>query len=223
MPYHSWLSCPPGWNWLGLTQLCYPKLCFQSPQQELVWIPRFLHLTSQIFKISHNKIDDSLPLALALATPCCSTTTSLVTSRISFGSPPLHAPFRNNQKRKYTSLCRTFVFLLSLPKSYLKTTPKQIKHSWTMSKDKVYDESKPVLIIGAGVVGLTLAQGCREAGIPFQIFEQHDESSARSQRWGLSLHWSLKSLERTIGLALQLAFQRSVPYKDQTAKMLIWL
>ena len=62
-----------------------------------------------------------------------------------------------------------------------------------------FDASIPVLIIGAGVAGLTIAQGCREAGIPFQIFEQHDASSERSQGWGLTLHWSLNSLERTIG------------------------
>jgi 2-polyprenyl-6-methoxyphenol hydroxylase-like FAD-dependent oxidoreductase len=42
------------------------------------------------------------------------------------------------------------------------------------------DTSRPVLIIGAGVVGLTLAQGCREAGIPFQIFEQQAASTERS-------------------------------------------
>lgn len=61
------------------------------------------------------------------------------------------------------------------------------------------DAKKPVLIIGAGVVGLTIAQGCRHAGIPFEIFEQHEAASERSQGWGLSLHWSLRSFERTIG------------------------
>ncbi|TVY82359.1 putative FAD-dependent monooxygenase [Lachnellula suecica] len=62
-----------------------------------------------------------------------------------------------------------------------------------------FDKPRPILIIGAGVVGLTLAQGCREAGILFQIFEKLDASSEKSQGWGLSLHWSLRSLERTIG------------------------
>lgn len=56
-----------------------------------------------------------------------------------------------------------------------------------------------VLIIGAGIVGLTLAQGLREAGIPFQIFEKLDASDPASQGWGLTLHWSLNALERTIG------------------------
>jgi len=62
-----------------------------------------------------------------------------------------------------------------------------------------FDGSHPILIIGAGVVGLTLAQGCHEAGIPFQIFEKLDAASENSQGWGLTLHWSLNSLERTIG------------------------
>src|SRR3954471_23745377 len=68
-----------------------------------------------------------------------------------------------------------------------------------MAEKLAINPSKTVLIVGAGVVGLTLAQGLREAGIPFQIFEQHDEASERSQGWGLTLHWSLNSLERTIG------------------------
>jgi len=62
-----------------------------------------------------------------------------------------------------------------------------------------FDESHPILIIGAGVVGLTLAQGCREAGIAFKIFEKLDASSENNQGWGLTLHWSLNSLQRTIG------------------------
>jgi 2-polyprenyl-6-methoxyphenol hydroxylase-like FAD-dependent oxidoreductase len=65
--------------------------------------------------------------------------------------------------------------------------------------DSKIDGAKPVLIIGAGVVGLTLAQGLRQAGIPFQIFERQEASSERSQGWGLSLHWSLRSFERAIG------------------------
>jgi 2-polyprenyl-6-methoxyphenol hydroxylase-like FAD-dependent oxidoreductase len=71
-----------------------------------------------------------------------------------------------------------------------------------MAESKVkcnIDTSKPVFIIGAGVVGLTLAQGCREVGIPFQIYEQQEASTERNQGWVLTLHWSLNSLERTIG------------------------
>lgn len=47
-----------------------------------------------------------------------------------------------------------------------------------------------VLIVGAGVVGLTLAQGCRENGIDFEIVER-DETGKRSQGWAITLHVSL--------------------------------
>ena len=61
--------------------------------------------------------------------------------------------------------------------------------------------SKPlhVLIAGAGVVGLTIAQGCRQHGIPFTIFEQVPDRNSRSEGWALTLHWSLRSIRRTIG------------------------
>lgn len=56
-----------------------------------------------------------------------------------------------------------------------------------------------VLIAGAGVVGLTIAQGCLENGIPFTIFEKDDAPDQRTQGWALTLHWCLDALERTIG------------------------
>ncbi|KAF7912158.1 uncharacterized protein EAF01_001179 [Botrytis porri] len=55
-----------------------------------------------------------------------------------------------------------------------------------------------VLIVGGGIVGLTLAQGCRENGIEFEIVEK-DEHGKRAQGWAITLHWCLRSLERTIG------------------------
>ncbi|KAB8293043.1 hypothetical protein EYC80_007405 [Monilinia laxa] len=58
-----------------------------------------------------------------------------------------------------------------------------------------------VLIVGAGIVGLTLAQGCRENGIEFEIVER-DETGKRAQGWAITLHWCLRSLERTIGKRL---------------------
>ncbi len=63
----------------------------------------------------------------------------------------------------------------------------------------VLTSAHPLLIIGAGITGLTIAQGCRSSGIPFKIYEQHSATPERSQGWGLSIHWSLKALEQTIG------------------------
>ncbi|EXJ93752.1 hypothetical protein A1O1_02145 [Capronia coronata CBS 617.96] len=56
-----------------------------------------------------------------------------------------------------------------------------------------------VLIAGGGVVGLTIAQGCRENGIPFTIFERDAYDGERSQGWALTLHWCLDQMEKTIG------------------------
>lgn len=90
------------------------------------------------------------------------------------------------------------------------------------AKKAASPEKRPmkVLIAGGGIVGLTIAQGCRENGIPYELFERDTEGryhpfngflgnqpiliriylpGSRSQGWALTLHWCLNSLERTIG------------------------
>ncbi|KAH6663984.1 hypothetical protein F5X68DRAFT_161232 [Plectosphaerella plurivora] len=57
---------------------------------------------------------------------------------------------------------------------------------------------KPVLIIGAGIVGLTLAHGLLKAGIPFIIFERDAHISARGQGWAITLHWVLPFLREVL-------------------------
>ncbi|KAF4445492.1 FAD/NAD(P)-binding domain-containing protein [Fusarium austroafricanum] len=53
----------------------------------------------------------------------------------------------------------------------------------------------PVLIIGAGLGGLVLAQAFREANIPFRIFERDAVPQARTQGWAISLHpWLMSDL-----------------------------
>ncbi|KAF9871852.1 FAD binding domain-containing protein [Colletotrichum karsti] len=52
----------------------------------------------------------------------------------------------------------------------------------------------PVIIIGAGVSGLLLAQFFRKNGIPFRIFERDTDLTTRGVGWGLTLHWSLPAL-----------------------------
>jgi 2-polyprenyl-6-methoxyphenol hydroxylase-like FAD-dependent oxidoreductase len=55
-------------------------------------------------------------------------------------------------------------------------------------------EQRPVLIIGAGVSGLLLAQHLRKTGVPFRIFERDADLTTRGLGWGLTLHWSLPAL-----------------------------
>ncbi|KAG7290104.1 hypothetical protein NEMBOFW57_000099 [Staphylotrichum longicolle] len=55
---------------------------------------------------------------------------------------------------------------------------------------------KPILIIGAGVSGLLLAQYLRKTGsqVPVQVFERDADLATRGLGWGLTLHWSLPAL-----------------------------
>ncbi|OTB03785.1 hypothetical protein M426DRAFT_12287 [Hypoxylon sp. CI-4A] len=45
-----------------------------------------------------------------------------------------------------------------------------------------------VLIVGAGLGGLTLAQVFRKHNIPFEIFERDEHEVARTQGWSLTIH-----------------------------------
>ncbi|KAL1610871.1 hypothetical protein SLS59_000508 [Nothophoma quercina] len=60
------------------------------------------------------------------------------------------------------------------------------------------DEDLPVLIIGAGISGLLLAQQLRQLNMPFKIFERDDDFSSRGSGWGLTLHWSLLALRELL-------------------------
>jgi len=63
----------------------------------------------------------------------------------------------------------------------------------------ITDPPLHVLIAGAGIVGLTLAQGCRQNGIRYTLFERDERKDERPQGWSLLLHWCLDALERTAG------------------------
>lgn len=56
----------------------------------------------------------------------------------------------------------------------------------------------PVLIIGAGISGLLLAQQLRQLNIPYQIFERDNDFSTRGSGWGLTLNWSLPALRKLL-------------------------
>ncbi|KAK1761502.1 hypothetical protein QBC47DRAFT_335950 [Echria macrotheca] len=51
-----------------------------------------------------------------------------------------------------------------------------------------------IIIIGAGVAGLLLAQHLQKSNIPFRIFERDADLTTRGVGWGLTLHWSLPAL-----------------------------
>ncbi|KAJ5449440.1 uncharacterized protein N7458_005889 [Penicillium daleae] len=50
----------------------------------------------------------------------------------------------------------------------------------------------PVLIVGAGIVGLTLGQALKQKNIPFEIYERDATPDARGQGWAITLHWALE-------------------------------
>lgn len=56
------------------------------------------------------------------------------------------------------------------------------------------EQQKPIIIIGAGLVGLTLAQGLRKAGFPFIVYDRDTSINERPAGWGITVHWSLPSL-----------------------------
>ncbi|OJJ08363.1 hypothetical protein ASPVEDRAFT_89588 [Aspergillus versicolor CBS 583.65] len=52
----------------------------------------------------------------------------------------------------------------------------------------------PILIVGAGIIGLTLGQALKKRNIPFKIYERDPSLASRSQGWAITLHWALQYL-----------------------------
>ncbi len=50
-----------------------------------------------------------------------------------------------------------------------------------------------ILIIGAGITGLVLAQALKKQFIAFTIFERDPDVSFRGKGWGLTIHWALST------------------------------
>lgn len=57
------------------------------------------------------------------------------------------------------------------------------------------DRNLPILIIGGGIVGLTLAQALHQANIPYLVFERDSSLQQNTEGWGLTIHWALPALE----------------------------
>ncbi|KAL3433423.1 hypothetical protein BDV09DRAFT_171940 [Aspergillus tetrazonus] len=57
----------------------------------------------------------------------------------------------------------------------------------------------PVIILGAGMVGLTLAQALKKAGIPYEVYERDSAADTEKGRgWALTVHWALNALEECL-------------------------
>ncbi|KAF8853187.1 FAD/NAD(P)-binding domain-containing protein [Acephala macrosclerotiorum] len=56
-------------------------------------------------------------------------------------------------------------------------------------------ESIHVLIIGAGITGLLIAQGLKAAGIKYTIFESSPSKDTRTREWTLGVHYAGTDLE----------------------------
>ncbi|KAF5666673.1 FAD-binding protein [Fusarium heterosporum] len=57
------------------------------------------------------------------------------------------------------------------------------------------NQDQPILIIGAGISGLLLAQSLGQYGIPVRVFERDNNLETRGAGWGLTLNWSLPALQ----------------------------
>lgn len=76
----------------------------------------------------------------------------------------------------------------------------------------------PVLIIGAGISGLVLAQYLQRHDVPFKIFDRDSAIDARSGGWGLTLHWSLPALRELLPEHLVERFPETFVNKEASAR-----
>ncbi|KAJ5747292.1 uncharacterized protein N7511_008988 [Penicillium nucicola] len=76
----------------------------------------------------------------------------------------------------------------------------------------------PVLIIGAGISGLVLAQYLQRHDVPFRIFDRDSAIDARSGGWGLTLHWSLPALRELLPEHLVERFPETFVNKKASAR-----
>ena len=56
----------------------------------------------------------------------------------------------------------------------------------------------PVLIVGAGLVGLVLAQALKARAIPFLIYERASSPYDEGLGWGLTIHWALSTFKSLV-------------------------
>lgn len=76
----------------------------------------------------------------------------------------------------------------------------------------------PVLIVGAGISGLVLAQHLQQLGVRFEIFDRDSAVDARSGGWGLTLHWALPVLRDLLPDHLVNRFPETFVNKDASSR-----
>jgi 2-polyprenyl-6-methoxyphenol hydroxylase-like FAD-dependent oxidoreductase len=75
-----------------------------------------------------------------------------------------------------------------------------------------------ILIIGAGISGLILAQHLQSQSIPFKIFDRDSALEARTGGWGLTLHWALPALRTLLPAEIVDRFPETFVNKDAAAR-----
>jgi hypothetical protein len=71
-------------------------------------------------------------------------------------------------------------------------------NSFSMVNTLSPPQSLPIMIIGAGISGLLLAQQLRKSNLAYQVYERDSNFSTRGVGWGLTLHWSLPALRQLL-------------------------
>ncbi|KAH9242456.1 hypothetical protein K456DRAFT_1716177 [Colletotrichum gloeosporioides 23] len=82
------------------------------------------------------------------------------------------------------------------------------------------EESRRVLVTGAGATGLLIAQGLKknEDGIPVEVFERppYEKYQDRAGLWGMALHWATHNIDECLpaDLAANLKSAQTDPHAD---------
>ncbi|KAJ5370090.1 FAD-dependent monooxygenase [Penicillium cataractarum] len=76
----------------------------------------------------------------------------------------------------------------------------------------------PVLIVGAGISGLVLAQYLKSQGVRFEIFDRDSALDARTGGWGLTLHWALPALRALLPQDVVERFPETFVNKEASAR-----
>lgn len=76
----------------------------------------------------------------------------------------------------------------------------------------------PVLIVGAGISGLILAQHLKSQGVRFEIFDRDSALDARTGGWGLTLHWALPTLRALLPQDVVERFPETFVNKEASAR-----